>query len=205
MTKQPFIDHYEVLQLSPNATGEMIERVYRILAKRYHPDNQATGDALKFAELHQAYELLANPQRRAAYDLRYDENKSVTWQVFKQEGAGNHRAEDRRLFHAILSVLYIARRRDPHAGGLGAFALERMLGCPQEHLEFPLWYLRQRRWIERLESGYLAITADGVDKLNTDDLMLPANRLLPEASAVSADTDLTMSFLAAASASSDGP
>ena len=86
MTKQPFIDHYEVLQLSPNATGEMIERVYRILAKRYHPDNQATGDAVKFAELHQAYELLVDPQSRAAYDVKYDENRSLTWQVFKQEG-----------------------------------------------------------------------------------------------------------------------
>ena len=200
MTKQPFIDHYEVLQLSPNATGEMIERVYRILAKRYHPDNQATGDAVKFAELHQAYELLSDPQRRAAYDVKYDENKTLTWQVFKQDGAGNHRADDRRLFHAILSLLYIARRRDPHNGGLGSLALERMLGCPQDHLEFPLWYLRQRRWIERLESGYLAITADGVDKLNTDDLLLPANRLLPEASAVSADTDAVVNFLEAAEA-----
>ena len=201
MTKQPFIDHYEVLQLSPNATGEMIERVYRILAKRYHPDNQSTGDAVKFAELHQAYELLANPQSRAAYDVSYDENRSATWQVFKQEGSGNHRTEDRRLFHAILSLLYIARRRDPHNGGLGSLALERMLGCPQEHLEFPLWYLRQRRLIERLESGYLAITADGVDKLNTDDLLLPANRLLAETSAVSHDAGTTMNLLAAAGAS----
>ena len=58
-----------------------------------------------------------------------------------------------------------------------------MLGCPRQHLEFPIWYLKQRGFIERLESGYLAITADGVDKLGKDDLSLPANRLIEERSA----------------------
>jgi hypothetical protein len=65
--------------------------------------------------------------------------------------------------------------------------LERMLGCPRENLEFPLWYLKQRGWIERLESGYLAISADGIDKLGSDDLSLPANRLLEDKSMSRAD------------------
>src|SRR5438105_3187548 len=43
-----FSDHYEALQLSPNADSETVDRVYRILAKRYHPDNQQTGDAARF-------------------------------------------------------------------------------------------------------------------------------------------------------------
>ena len=43
-----FSDHYEAFQLNPNADSETIDRVYRILAKRYHPDNQETGDAAKF-------------------------------------------------------------------------------------------------------------------------------------------------------------
>jgi hypothetical protein len=41
-------DFYEVLQISPNADPEMIHRVYRLLAQRFHPDNQSTGDADKF-------------------------------------------------------------------------------------------------------------------------------------------------------------
>lgn len=182
MSDSAFVDHYETLQLSPKATGEMIERVYRILAKRYHPDNQDTGDALAFSQVHQAFEVLTDPVRRAAYDVKYEENRVLTWKIFKQEGATDHRADDRRLFHAILSLLYIARRRDPEAGGLGSVTLENMLGCPQEHLRFPIWYLKQRGWIERLESGYIAITADGVDKLGNDDLALPQNRLLAESS-----------------------
>ena len=182
MSEQPFIDHYETLQLSPNASAEMIERVYRVLAKRYHPDNGETGNVDRFTEVQAAFETLSDPLRRAAYDVKYDENRQITWKIFKQEKAGDHRAEDRRLFHGILSLLYIARRRDPQNGGLGGVSMEKMLGCPQEHLDFPIWYLKQRGLIERLESGYFAITADGVDKLGQDDLMLPNNRLLSESS-----------------------
>lgn len=182
MPEQPFVDHYEVLQLSPNATADTVERVYRLLAKRYHPDNRETGDAQRFADLQRAYQVLADPSGRAAYDVRYDENRALTWKVFRQEGASGSRSEDRRIFHGILSLLYIARRRDPQNGGLGAVTMEKLLGCPTQHLEFPLWYLKQRGWIERLESGLFAITADGVDKLGTEDLALPENRLLPESS-----------------------
>lgn len=178
MGEPGFVDLYEALQLSPNATGDTVERVYRMLAKRYHPDNQETGDARRFADLHRAYDTLGDPVRRAAYDVTYDENRAHTWKVFRQEGAGDHRSDDRRLFHAILSLLYIARRRDPQNGGLGSVTLEKVLGCPAQHLEFPIWYLKQRGWIERLESGLFAITADGVDKLGSEDLSLPSNRLL---------------------------
>ena len=173
-----FIDFYEVLQLSPNATTETVERVYRMLAKRYHPDNQDTGDAARFAEVQRAYDTLSSPTSRTAYDVKYEENRAITWKVFGQQGASDHRSEDRRLFHAILSLLYIARRRDPQNGGLGSVTLEKLLGCPSQHLEFPIWYLKERGWLERLESGLYAITADGVDKIASEDLSLPANRLL---------------------------
>lgn len=182
MSEQSFIDYYEILQLSPNATSDTVERVYRMLAKRYHPDNQDTGDAQRFADLQRAYQALSDPAERAAYDVKYDENRAVTWKVFRQDGASGTRAEDRRLFHGILSLLYIARRRDAQNGGLGSVTLEKLLGCPSQHLEFPLWYLKQRGWIERLESGLFAITADGVDKVGSEDLALPENRLLPESS-----------------------
>ena len=38
-------DHYEALQVSPRADGDTIDRVFRHLAKRLHPDNQESGDA----------------------------------------------------------------------------------------------------------------------------------------------------------------
>src|SRR5262252_8015594 len=68
--KQPstaFPDHYEALQLSPNADSETVDRVYRILAKRYHPDNQETGHAAKFGTIADAHRVLSDPEQRAAY------------------------------------------------------------------------------------------------------------------------------------------
>lgn len=179
---QSFIDRYEVLQLSQNASLETIERVYRLLAKRYHPDNQETGDSGKFAEVHEAYAVLSNPERRAAYDVTYDQQRSLQWKVFDQGAYGSTREQDKRVFQGILSLLYVARRRDPKNGGLGTIHLERMLGCPQEHLAFPLWYLRQRGLIETLDTGQLAITADGIDRLGEVEAGLPNDRLLAETS-----------------------
>lgn len=77
--------------------------------------------------------------------------------------------EDRRLFHGVLSLLYVARRQDVRNPGVGTAYLAKTLGCPHSQLEFPVWYLKQRKWIEVLENGQLAITADGVDKLADTD------------------------------------
>ena len=57
-----------------------------------------------------------------------------------------------------------------------------MLGVPREHLEFPLWYLRQRGWTETLSGGKLAITVDGIDVLGNDEQSLPRDRLLTASS-----------------------
>ncbi len=183
MTQQPFVDHYEALQLSPRATSETIERVYRLLAKRYHPDNLESGDAARFAEVREAYDVLSNPDRRAAYDVRYDEMQAIQWKVFDQESAESGRGDDRRVIHAILSILYVERRRDPMRGGLGMVFVERTLGVPEEHLKFPLWYMKQHGWIEILDSGQIAITVEGIDRLADKDLALREDRLLPESSA----------------------
>ena len=182
MNERSFVDCYEVLQVSQAADTETIERVYRLLAKRYHPDNATSGDPDKFTELHTTYEVLSNPEHRAAYDVRYDAEKSLQWQIFEQGAAADGRDQDRRIFHGILSVLYVARRRNPGEGGLGPVHLERMLGVPREHLEFPLWYLKQRGWVEILGNGLIAITVDGVDKIGSKELSLPHDRLLAESS-----------------------
>ena len=179
---QPFVDHYEVLQLSPRATSETIERVYRLLAKRYHPDNQETGNLERFAEVREAFEVLSNSDRRAAYDVKHDEMQAIQWKVFNQESAEEGRGEDRRIIHAILSILYVERRRDPLRGGLGMVFIERTLGVPEEHLKFPLWYMKQHGWIETLDTGQVAITIEGIDRLADKDLALREDRLLDESS-----------------------
>jgi hypothetical protein len=78
MALQPsFIDHYEILQISPKAGQETIERIYRFMAKKYHPDNQATGNAEKFNLLTTAYKTLAHPEKRAAYDATYESSQET--------------------------------------------------------------------------------------------------------------------------------
>ena len=180
--EQPFVDHYEVLQLSPRAGEETVERVFRLLAKRYHPDNPSTGDGDRFNMVHAAYEVLSDPERRAAYDVVYDEVRTLQWKIYDQRSAADGREEDRRTLHAVLSLLYVERRRDPDSGGMGILTLERVLGVPEHHLRFPLWYMRQHGWVEVLDTGQLAITVEGIDKLIDRRLALPEDRLLPDGS-----------------------
>ena len=62
-------DYYEVLELERTATEADIKKAYRKLARKYHPDVSKEKDAeARFKELGEAYEVLKNPEKRAAYD-----------------------------------------------------------------------------------------------------------------------------------------
>jgi len=176
-----FEDYYNLLQLSPNADQDTIDRVYRILVKRYHPDNQDTGNADKFKQVVEAYRVLSDPETRAAYDVQYDDNRSLVLKIFDDASQPDGYDGDRRIFEGILSILYISRRRDPTRGGMGIVQMENLLACPEEHLEFHVWYLREKGWIERLDNGLLAITASGVDRvMEQRSLLLRNDRLISE-------------------------
>ena len=59
------VDYYEVLQVSANAEPDTIHRIYRLLAQRFHADNQESGDSDRFHQIHEAYTVLSDPERRA--------------------------------------------------------------------------------------------------------------------------------------------
>jgi len=62
-------DLYEVLGVSRDASAEDIKRAYRKMARKYHPDvNRAENAAEQFKEIGDAYEILSDSQKRAAYD-----------------------------------------------------------------------------------------------------------------------------------------
>ena len=179
MGREPFTDFYEILQVSPGADQETIERVYRLLARRYHPDNQSTGDAQKFDMVTKAYRTLSSPEKRAGYDASYESGKNQQWGSFLKGAPSDGAEGDKKTYQAILSVLYLARRRDAENAGVGIFQLEKLLGLSEKHLDFHIWYLREKGWIQRVESGGFAITANGVDQVIEKDILITQDKLLP--------------------------
>ncbi|MFM7365032.1 MAG: DnaJ C-terminal domain-containing protein [Cuspidothrix sp.] len=67
---QNFRDYYEILGVSKDASSEEIKKVYRRLARQYHPDlNPGNKEAEeKFKTIGEAYEILSDPSRRSQYD-----------------------------------------------------------------------------------------------------------------------------------------
>lgn len=64
-----FKDYYQIMGVSRDASQEEIKRAYRKLARKYHPDVSQEPDAeQRFKEVGEAYEVLKDPEKRAAYD-----------------------------------------------------------------------------------------------------------------------------------------
>ena len=59
---------YQVLQISPDASPDIVRMAHRVLAAKFHPDNQDTGESQAFRDLNEAFEVLKNPGDRARYD-----------------------------------------------------------------------------------------------------------------------------------------
>ncbi len=189
MGQEPFIDYYEILQLSQRADQETIERVYRLLAKRYQSDNHNTGDSERFTELTRAYRVLSDPEKRAGFDAKYEAGISHQWNILSHGSPSERAEEDRRIYQAILSMLYTARRRDAGHPGVGIFQIEKLLGVPEKYLEFHIWYLREKGWIQRVENGGFAITVDGVDAITENEVPLKKERLLSAGDEFGSTTD----------------
>jgi curved DNA-binding protein len=77
-----FKDYYTTLGVAKSASQEEIQRAYRKLARKYHPDVNKTSDAEeKFKDIGEAYEVLKDPDKRAKYD-RY----GAAWKAAQQGG-----------------------------------------------------------------------------------------------------------------------
>ncbi|MFC6345159.1 DnaJ domain-containing protein, partial [Nocardioides hankookensis] len=62
-------DPYELLGVGRDADADAVKKAYRRLARQYHPDVNPDPEAQeKFKEISRAYEILSDPQKRAAYD-----------------------------------------------------------------------------------------------------------------------------------------
>lgn len=76
-------DYYGILGVSRDASKEEIQRAYRKLARKLHPDiNQEAGSEDRFKEVTEAYEVLKDPEKRAKYD-----QFGNAWKQARQSGA----------------------------------------------------------------------------------------------------------------------
>ncbi|AKC60292.1 molecular chaperone DnaJ [Blochmannia endosymbiont of Camponotus (Colobopsis) obliquus] len=107
-------DYYEILGVSKDADERDIKRSYKRLAIKFHPDrNPGNAEAeAKFKEIKEAYEVLTDPQKRAAYD-RY--GHSAFDQSAGMSGAGNTDFSD--IFGDVFGDIFGGNRRQRSGRG----------------------------------------------------------------------------------------
>ena len=139
MAAYEFIDYYEILEISPNANSGTIERMFRYLAQIYHPDNRDTGDRSRFDVIMEAYSTLRDQLKRAQYDIGHKNQSNVRSKLVDEVSDSNGIRRGVDIQNNLLSLLYIKCRQNVREPGIGEYELERLSGCPREHLEFHLW------------------------------------------------------------------
>jgi curved DNA-binding protein len=113
-------DYYQALGLSRSATQEEIKRAYRKLARKYHPDVSREPDAEnKMKDVNEAYEVLNDPQKRAAYDRLGEQWQAgqefrppPNWDAGFEFRGGGFTGADARQFSDFFESLF---------GGFGPF------------------------------------------------------------------------------------
>lgn len=80
---------YEILEVSEKASNEVIEKAYKTLAKKYHPDLQQTPEQAKTAEqkmkqINEAYAVLKDENKRREYDIKLQQKASSNSSQYTQ-------------------------------------------------------------------------------------------------------------------------
>jgi curved DNA-binding protein len=180
--EQPFIDYYDLLQVTPRCDEKILESAYHHFAKMYHPDHSGSADTTKFNEVAEAYRVLRSADSRAKYDLVYAEHHPDGFPGDPGDEKGAVEAgpalEDADDHEKILMFLYKKRRENAQSAGVVGFYLQDMLSCSDEHFEFHKWYLKEKGFVVLTEQGTLAITIQGVDHVISMSRKTKAEKLL---------------------------
>ncbi len=76
-------NYYEILEVNEKASDEVIEKAYKVLVKRYHPDLNASNKQYaerKIKEINEAYDILTDKFLRNQYDLELEKEKNKKYQ-----------------------------------------------------------------------------------------------------------------------------
>lgn len=89
-------NYYEILEVNKKASKEVIEKAYKVLVKKYHPDvnvNQKGWEAdKKIKEINEAYEVLSNDFLREQYDIEIQKEEMNAKEEMKEKKAANQEA-----------------------------------------------------------------------------------------------------------------
>ena len=158
-----FTNWYEVLGIPPSANSDDLARVLQLLTARFRPENKETGDARRFQEMKTAFDVLSNADRRKAFDQELRQNAQESGPVYlSKDFADGVDAEIKRRL-GILCLLYNQRKTNPITPGLTIAQLENLMLTPREHLEFGMWYLKQKRLVLADDRSTLTIMCEGID------------------------------------------
>lgn len=88
-------NYYEILEVSQNASSEVIEKAYKTLAKKYHPDLQPDETSKKeseskMKEINEAYEILSDEEKRKIYNLELEEDKRAQIERTQNDNSTNN-------------------------------------------------------------------------------------------------------------------
>lgn len=159
-------DYYDVLQISTNAEPETINRVYRLLAQRYHPDNQQSGNESRFRVLTEAYSVLSDPEKRARYDAVHQKQQQDRWRLVASGAQAENDFEMEQIVRlSVLEALYTKRRLEPENPGIAFRDFEKLTGRAREHLEFTIWFLMKKKFVEYDDKSSLSLTVEGAEFL----------------------------------------
>ncbi len=123
-------DYYEIMGVGKDATQDEIKRAYRKLARKYHPDVSKESDAeQKFKEVGEAYEVLKDPEKRAAYDqlganwqAGQDFRPPPDWDAGFEFSGGGYTQGDSAAFSDFFESLFGQRGFSSAGRGAGAGA-----------------------------------------------------------------------------------
>jgi len=125
-----FKDYYKIMGVKRDATQDDIKRSYRKLARKYHPDVSKHADAeARFKEVGEAYEVLKDPEKRAAYDqlganwkAGQDFRPPPDWDAgFEFSGGGYTRADSAAYSDFFESLFGHGFGSAPPTGARGGF------------------------------------------------------------------------------------